>query len=160
VTWPYQRPTGGRNVSTQAAARATSPCVRWRTTTHIRANILTSCRLLYRLVSDTWRPSIGARSCNPIAIQTELAWHGRAGGWRVYLKDLLRAFAYVMALPGVASLTEHYGKDKTEAQLIASTGFATGLTVSIIKTTVRCLIVCVDQNFNRRYDLQSNGAVC
>jgi hypothetical protein len=65
-----------------------------------------------------------------------------------------------MALPGVASLTEHYGKDKTEAQLIASTGFATGLTVSIIKTTVRCLIVCVDQNFNRRYDLQSNGAVC
>ena len=35
---------------------------------------------------------------------------------------MLRAFAYVMALPGVASVTEHYGQNKTELQLIASTG--------------------------------------
>ena len=39
---------------------------------------------------------------------------------------MLRAMAYVMALPGIASLNEHYGKDRDEQQLIASTGFATG----------------------------------
>lgn len=63
-----------------------------------------------------------ACSCNPSAIEAELSWHGRQGGWRVYLRDMLRVLGYVMALPGVASLTEHYGQNKTELHLIASTG--------------------------------------
>ena len=73
-------------------------------------------RLLTRCVRSN------VRSCNPNAIDAELTWHGREGGWRVYLRDMLRAFAYVMALPGIASVTEHYGQRKTELHLVASTG--------------------------------------
>jgi len=66
-------------------------------------------------------------------LYNELRWLQRSE-WQLYTREMLRAFAYVMCLPVILTIQEHYGRSKNEQQLIAISGFGCGFIVRIVKT--------------------------
>jgi len=71
--------------------------------------------------------------CNAKLILVEFKFHVEHG-WQLYMNEMMRCCAYVLFIPCVLVINEHYGVVKNEEQLVVMSCFGVGIIIRIIKT--------------------------